>query len=143
MKKLLKDLVAFATASTLLAILAVGTGPARAGSPSPEPCKCEITVPSGYSIIAIPCNDGTVPLSTLLSTVPNGSKLHRWIPGVALYQTNLFSGSTWSSPGTTFFSGEAAFLLQPAELSAGLKFHRSRSANDTGAATHFRLYIGR
>jgi len=68
-----------------------------------------VTVPTGFSLIANPLLNGNNKISTVLAGVPNGTVVYKFNAGTASYVANSFF-ITWSDPNMVVAPGEGLFI---------------------------------
>lgn len=101
------------------ALLVVAPGPLRAQ------CECKFTVPSGFTLIAVGCNDGTRTLHDLLAEpgVP-GTKFTYVEPATGRFVETTWLGPDlgWEGEPVRLPPGSGVYVFNPAATEQALRF---------------------
>ncbi len=69
-----------------------------------------VTVPTGFSLVANPLVAGTNTVASLIPAPPEGTVLYKFNEGTGQYIINSFDFGEWAIPAQTLLPGEGAFV---------------------------------
>ncbi len=83
-----------------------------------------VSVPSGYSIVANPFAPYTNTIATVFANVPAGTTVFKFQPHTGDFAVNSYDGDfqEWQAPTQPFGNGEGAFVLNPTATSFKVTF---------------------
>jgi len=93
--------------ATLLGLAAVGSASAQVYSVNAVGFV-NVTVPTGFSLIANPLNAPVNTLGGVLGSVPNGTLFYKFVDGA--YQIFSKNFGSWDNPDVTLAPGEGGFI---------------------------------
>jgi hypothetical protein len=81
-----------------------------------------LSVPTGFSMIANQLDNGTGNLVPDILTVPDGTVIFKYNPSTSGYDNNTFLFGSWTDPNMTLDPGEGVFINNSSGAAIGLTF---------------------